>query len=259
MTAYWRNQFIALEKAKEEDLQPDAHFNAKLDFLTTAVGFDPMEDDYYYPLLTFEDPDDKRCFFYPDFLWPIDIEENLSKRLFVRCGAVTKINGYPSDAKYNWRVFDDCGRAKYFTPDECNLFGLDYYDGTTPQGLLFEKNLQSDIYKKFSARHTSFCKTIWKQKIKLSTDEFIKRSMKWKSHWWDLYNVYLRSEDWQRNSSRRIEFDGYTCTSCENHGDDIILQAHHITYKNVGDENIADDLVTLCINCHQERHGRKFA
>ena len=255
----WRAEFIALEKAKEEDLYPDAEFNAKLDFLTTAVGFDPMEDDYYYPLITFQDPNDERCFYYPWFCGITDIEENLPKRFFVRCGAVTKINGYPADAKYNWRVFDDEGRARYLTPAECNLFGLDYYDGTTPEGLVFEKNLQSDIYKKFSRRHRHFSQTIWKQKINLSADELHIRSMRWKSEWRYTYNKYLCSEEWQSIRSRRMQIDNCRCTKCGQPDDYVTLQVHHLTYKNVGDENIVDDLVTLCIDCHQEQHGRTFA
>jgi hypothetical protein len=259
MTAYWRNQFIALEKAKQEDLYPDAEFNAKLDFLTTAVGFDPMKDDYFYPLITFQDPDDKRCFAYPDWIGAFDIEENLPKRFFVRCGAVTKINGYPADAKYNWRVFDDEGRARYLTPAECNLFGLDYYDGTTPEGLVFEKNLQSDIYKKFFWRHRHFCQAIWNQKINLSADELHIRSMRWKHEWKSLYNAYLNSSEWKEKRAERLAIDSWHCSNCDKHESEATLQVHHLTYKNVGDEYVGVDLVTLCIDCHQQQHGRIFA
>ena len=257
MTAYWRNQFIALEKAKQEDLHPDAEFNAKLDFLTTAVGFDPMKDDYFYPLLTFQDPYDKRCFAYPDWIFAFDIEENLPKRFFVRCGAVTKINGYPADAKYNWRVFDDEGRARYLTPAECNLFGLDYYDGTTPEGLVFEKNLQSDIYKKFSWRHRHFCQAIWEQKINLSADELHIRSMRWKSEWRYTYNKYLCSEEWQDKRKHRLYIDCGMCTKCGKNSEQATLQAHHLTYKNVGDEDVYQDLVILCSHCHTIEHGKE--
>lgn len=262
MTAYWRNQFIALEKAKQEDLHPDAHFNAKLDFLKSAIGFDPMEDDYY--ILSFSEDDDEDGEFNFCSLYRLDAqhrarEHDLPERLFIRCGASTKNYGYPKDAKYNWRVFDWYGSSKYLTASECNLFGFDYHYGTAPKGIFFEKSLQSDIYKYAVKNHEMACRAIDSMKKHIDQELYAKYEARCKSNWWNLYNVYLRSEEWKNISLRRIEYDGYTCTECQNHGDDIILQAHHLTYKNVGDENIVDDLVTLCIDCHQEQHGRTFA
>jgi len=261
MTAYWRNQFIALEKAKQEDLHPDAHFNAKLDFLKSAIGFDPMEDDYYYAFSQDDDEDGEFdfCSVYRSDAQHRAREHDLPERLFIRCGASTKNYGYPKDAKYNWRVFDWYGSSKYLTASECNLFGFDYHYGNAPKGIVFEKSLQSDIYKHAVKNHEMTCRAIDSMKKHLDQELYAKYEARWKSNWWNLYNVYLRSEEWKNISLRRIEFDGYTCTECGNHGDDIILQAHHLTYRNVGDENIVDDLVTLCIDCHQEQHGRTFA
>ena len=261
MTAYWRNQFIALEKAKQEDLHPDAHFNAKLDFLKSAIGFDPYEDDYYHALIINDDEDGEFdfCTVYRYDALQRACEHNLPERLFIRCGASTKNYGYSKNAKYNWRVFDWYGSSKYLTASECNLFGFDYHRGTAPTGIVFEKNLQSDIYKHAVKNHEMTCRQIDAMKKHIDQELYAKYEAKWTSKWWALYKVYLCSEDWQRKSRARIKFDGYTCTECQNHGDDITMQAHHLTYKNVGDENIADDLVTLCIDCHQEQHGRKFA
>jgi hypothetical protein len=261
MTAYWRNQFIALEKAKEEDMHPHAHFNAKLDFLKTAVGFDPMEDDYYYVLSQDDDEDGEFdfCDSYRRDAQHRARQNNLPERLFIRCGASTKKYGYPKVANYNWRVFDWHGSSKYLTASECNLFGFDYHYGEAPEGILFEKNIHSNVYKHAVKNHEMACKAIDSMKKHVDSELYAKFEAKWKSHWWHLYNTYLRSEEWQSISRRRIDFDGFTCTSCENHGGDIILQAHHTTYKNVGAENIADDLVTLCKDCHQQQHGRIFA
>jgi hypothetical protein len=258
----WRQQFLKLEEDKGVDLQPHVYFNRKLHFLTSAVGFDAYKDDYFYPLLTFEDPDDDRNFvidFLIHFANEYSDENNLPKRLFVRCGAITTTFGYPDDAKYNWKVFDNIGRAKFLTSNECDLFGLDYYDGTAPEGLVFTKNLQSDIYKKFSINHKLWTEGILRNRIFLPQDELNRRDDKWKHEWKSLYNAYLNSSEWKEKRAERLAIDSWHCSNCDKHESEATLQVHHLTYKNVGDEYVGVDLVTLCIDCHQQQHGRIFA
>lgn len=64
------------------------------------------------------------------------------------------------------------------------------------------------------------------------------------------YNEYIRSDAWIRKRDQRLALDNYQCKKC---GTAKNLIVHHITYKNLGHENM-DDLVTLCWNCHNSVH-----
>jgi len=258
----WRQQFLKLEEAKRLDLEPHHEFNTKLEFLKTAVGFNPDMDNYYLFHATdwHETGDFDFDSSYRRYArYEADENELPYERFFVRCGAITKNYGYPEDASYNWRVFDKYGSATYLTAQICELMGFEYYDGYAENGIPFETNLQSKTYRAYKKIHEDACAAIDKQKKHLTSQEIYQRNLKWKHEWNSLYNAYLKSSEWMSRSKRRIEIDGYQCTNCGEHGKGAILQAHHITYKNVGDENIADDLVTLCIHCHQDHHGKKFA
>jgi 5-methylcytosine-specific restriction endonuclease McrA len=83
--------------------------------------------------------------------------------------------------------------------------------------------------------------------------------MRWKSEWRYTYNAYLNSSEWKEKRAERLAIDSWHCSNCDKHESEVTLQVHHLTYKNVGDENVVDDLVTLCIDCHQKQHGRIFA
>lgn len=61
---------------------------------------------------------------------------------------------------------------------------------------------------------------------------------------------YLTSEHWLVVRQARLEYDSKRCRSC---GGNKILQVHHLSYKNRGDEKISD-LITLCKLCHLELH-----
>ena len=73
----------------------------------------------------------------------------------------------------------------------------------------------------------------------------------------DFYNRYIRSEEWKQTEHERMRIDSYRCVMCgrpsekTKHG----LQVHHITYKNLGHEDIMADLVTLCAPCHIKMHN----
>jgi hypothetical protein len=69
--------------------------------------------------------------------------------------------------------------------------------------------------------------------------------------WFEKYDEYLRSEDWQERRQQILSRDGRRCTKCNS---SHYLQVHHLTYARVGDENL-DDLVTLCRKCHEKEHG----
>lgn len=73
----------------------------------------------------------------------------------------------------------------------------------------------------------------------------------------DFYNRYIRSDEWKQKEQERMNVDDNKCVMCgrpsekTRHG----LQVHHITYNNLGNEDIMSDLVTLCAPCHKKMHN----
>ena len=69
------------------------------------------------------------------------------------------------------------------------------------------------------------------------------------------YEEYLRSPQWRDRASRRIAIDQYRCTMCDCEGTQYNpLEVHHITYRNIGNEDVDRDLLTLCDCCHRRVH-----
>jgi hypothetical protein len=67
------------------------------------------------------------------------------------------------------------------------------------------------------------------------------------------YADYLRSDEWIRKRTIRIQTDGNSCAIC---GSSNHLQVHHMTYKNVPNEKNSD-MITLCRNCHIKIENQK--
>jgi 5-methylcytosine-specific restriction endonuclease McrA len=66
------------------------------------------------------------------------------------------------------------------------------------------------------------------------------------------YLDYMQSEEWKRIKMLRLQFDCFQCVNC---GSKVGLQVHHKHYRNLYNENIKEDLVTLCDRCHDKRTG----
>lgn len=64
------------------------------------------------------------------------------------------------------------------------------------------------------------------------------------------YQTYLKSSHWQEIRKKVFKEYGYRCDQC---GSTKNLHIHHITYENLGEEDISD-LVPLCENCHKKLH-----
>jgi 5-methylcytosine-specific restriction endonuclease McrA len=60
---------------------------------------------------------------------------------------------------------------------------------------------------------------------------------------------------WGQLRKKVFERDGYKCVLCGSRTD---LTADHIVELSLGGANQLKNLRTLCAECHQERHGRKF-
>jgi len=94
-----------------------------------------------------------------------------------------------------------------------------------------------------------------------------------KIFWAEQYVEYLHSEEWEEKRVARLEIDEYKCQRC---GSWKSLQVHHLTYKNVTiptkyrewiktrqliiiyNEDIDEDLITFCSDCHQIEHEEKL-
>lgn len=78
----------------------------------------------------------------------------------------------------------------------------------------------------------------------------IKRKPNEDWHTW-YYNTYLKSKHWKRKRKRALCNAGFSCQECGNRGS---LQVHHLSYKNLGNEQDYD-LKVLCRSCHREVHN----
>ena len=73
----------------------------------------------------------------------------------------------------------------------------------------------------------------------------------------EFYKKYLRSEQWQQKKAERLAIDDYCCVMCHRpegrckNG----LICHHINYRRLGNENVYEDLVSLCPACHLKIHA----
>lgn len=70
------------------------------------------------------------------------------------------------------------------------------------------------------------------------------------------YKKYLKSKEWVDTRRERKRIDNNRCHLC---GGMKYLNVHHVTYSNVGNEDVKNDLVTLCRKCHYMVHHIKDA
>lgn len=63
-----------------------------------------------------------------------------------------------------------------------------------------------------------------------------------------------RGPAWQATRLAVIERDGYACTRC---GERVgPWEVHHLKPTSKGGTDDLDNLVTLCVGCHHDEHGR---
>lgn len=69
------------------------------------------------------------------------------------------------------------------------------------------------------------------------------------------YKVYMKSDAWEHKRQERIAID-QGCVMCGRPLNKIkSVQVHHVTYKNLGHENVLTDICTLCGSCHRKIHN----
>jgi hypothetical protein len=64
------------------------------------------------------------------------------------------------------------------------------------------------------------------------------------------YEAYLASDSWKKKRAARLRLDGFRCRLCDCAED---LEVHHrpSSYRRIPNESVSDDLIALCITCHQ--------
>jgi hypothetical protein len=72
--------------------------------------------------------------------------------------------------------------------------------------------------------------------------------------WWQAYREYLASPEWKARVAAVQERAGGRCEQpgCRRKG----RHAHHKHYRNFGNEPL-EDLIWLCLPCHQAEHPDK--
>ena len=64
------------------------------------------------------------------------------------------------------------------------------------------------------------------------------------------YKQYLKSEDWRERRKELLEEADYMCDECS----EKATQLHHLKYDNLGEEELDEDVIALCKECHKEKH-----
>jgi 5-methylcytosine-specific restriction endonuclease McrA len=75
----------------------------------------------------------------------------------------------------------------------------------------------------------------------------------------DVYKDYLKSPEWREKARLRVHLDRYECKYCGSEvksriDDSHSPNVHHFHYRNIMNENVYEDLVTLCKTCHNNLH-----
>jgi 5-methylcytosine-specific restriction endonuclease McrA len=67
-----------------------------------------------------------------------------------------------------------------------------------------------------------------------------------------IYHKYIGSREWREHPVRlaELEASGFRCRLCNTGAEDNVLEAHHRTYANLGNEQ-PGDLTALCRDCHR--------
>ena len=68
------------------------------------------------------------------------------------------------------------------------------------------------------------------------------------------YRDYMKSPRWDAKKLQRLKIDNFSCCMCGKSVQYGGLEVHHITYKRPTNENVMQDLCTLCHDCHTKMH-----
>ena len=234
----WRLRFMALSKERAE-------YYEKRDFMNSVAWklkevMTPRWEDFF---------DENRD----------DVGMDGAEARFYRYSSGTT-HGYRDDAKYVFVEVDTLGRKRYLTAQECDERGFNYM-GDESFGGKFSKNLNEPHYKQFKKAfdqyhaHSSerFSEALEKHRLMKCGPVLDRPERSFSERWWELYNQYLASPEWNSKKIRVRARDYGRCQLCRS---DSFLEVHHLTYNRVGDEALFD-LVTLCRHCHEQEEVLK--
>lgn len=75
------------------------------------------------------------------------------------------------------------------------------------------------------------------------------------------YMEYLMSNKWKTKRLERLKIDNYECQYCgsevrSNTDEYNTANIHHLNYRRLTNENVEEDLITLCSYCHNSLHEK---
>jgi hypothetical protein len=88
----------------------------------------------------------------------------------------------------------------------------------------------------------------------LVLERLVSRTEEFESSGYELYEDYLKSEDWKSRRNLVLKRDGGICQGCLSaNASDV----HHLTYDNIFQEFLFQ-LISVCRNCHERLHKKKI-
>ena len=113
------------------------------------------------------------------------------------------------------------------------------------------ENTIEPILNKYYSISSSIYKALRDAQIKLHKEDSALVNINWNHR----YQEYLSSYEWRIIRKKVLDIDNHKCVPCSKKSN---LHIHHITYKNVGNED-TNDLLTLCSSCHKFIHQMNYA
>lgn len=92
-----------------------------------------------------------------------------------------------------------------------------------------------------------------KERVK-SQEEYWERRQDERREWQQRYEEHLESDYWKKIRSLVLARDKEMCQGCLSN---LAQHVHHLTYERMGRE-LAIDLVSLCVECHERAHKLPF-
>jgi 5-methylcytosine-specific restriction endonuclease McrA len=91
----------------------------------------------------------------------------------------------------------------------------------------------------------------WSIVVRRAKEILTQHRDKYDDEWWEIYQIYLKSEHWKILRKSVLERSNFQCAFCEAKA----TQVNHLSYLNLYEPNEINDLIPLCSKCHKGIHG----